>query len=331
MSEATLKILLTEPGDFSAVALAKLRTRFEVGSGPMPRDALRQRLGAYDAVFVRLAHRFDHDILRRSPRLAVIVTPTTGLNHIDIETAATAEISVLSLRGERAFLETIHATAELTWGLLLALARRLPAAGRHAAEGGWDRDRFKGIELAGRTLGIIGYGRLGARVAEYGRAFDMKILACDPTAELPGWASGRDLDILCAEADIVTLHVTSKPENRGLIGAKQFARMKPGALFINTARGDIVDERALLQALEEGGLAGAALDVLAAEYDPKAEPIADQLRRFARESGTLLLTPHVGGATYDSMARTEEFMVERLFAAMDRGEIRFRNVAASQP
>jgi D-3-phosphoglycerate dehydrogenase len=331
MPSRNLRLLITEPEDFSARALAHLRTRFQVDAGPLSRAALRDELGRSDVVFVRLAHRFDEEMVSRSRSLAVIVSPTTGLNHIDLTAAAERGVTVLSLRGERAFLETIRATAELTWGLILALARRIPAASRYAAAGGWDRDRFKGIELSGRTLGVVGYGRLGARVAHYGQAFAMKVTACDPTANLPDGISRRDLDALCAEADIISIHVTSKPENVGLIGERQLALFKPTALLVNTSRGDIIDERALLAALREGRIAGAALDVLAAEYDSRANEIADQLRRYARENDTLLLTPHVGGATYDSMARTEEFMVERLFAAMDRGEIHFRTGSASRP
>ena len=114
----------------------------------------------------------------------------------------------------------------------------------------------------------------------------MKVLACDPTADLPDGIDRRNLDALCTEADIITIHVTSKPENVGLIGERQFAEMKPTALFINTSRGDVVDERALLGALKGGRLAGAALDVLATEYDSDAEEMAEQLRNYARANDT---------------------------------------------
>ena len=152
----------------------------------------------------------------------------------------------------------------------------------------------------------------------------MRVLACDPIAGLPDGIERRDLDALCAEADIITVHVTSRPENIGLIGDRQFTAMKPTALFVNTSRGDIVNEGALLGALCAQRLAGAALNVVAAEYDAAAEDAAEGLRRYARAHDNLLLTPHIGGSTCDSMARTEEFMVERLFAAMDSGDIRIR-------
>ena len=301
-----------------------LQTRFRIDTGPLSRSALAEKIGAYDVVFVRLGHQVDRQMLNRAQNLAAIVSPTTGLDHIDLDAAAEQRIAVLSLRGERAFLKSIHATAELAWGLILALARHIHTATRHVADGGWERDQFKGIELAGRTLGVVGFGRLGARVAHYGSAFGMRVIACDHTVELPASVGRRDLNGLCSEADVISIHVPSSPENKGLVGERQFAVMKTTALFINTSRGGIVDERALLGALSEGRIAGAALDVLAAEYDEESVDIAEQLRRFAREQDRLIMTPHIGGATYDSMRHTEDFMVARLLEAVDRGEIRFR-------
>jgi D-3-phosphoglycerate dehydrogenase len=312
------RLLITEPQDFCPAALQRLETCFHVDLGPLTQQDLVDRVADYDALFVRLGHRLDRALLMQAGRLVVIVSQTTGLDHIDLEAAREQGIMVLSLKGERTFLDQIRSTAELTWGLLLALARHIPAAYAHVNAGGWDRERFKGVDLAGRTLGVLGYGRLGTMVADYGRAFGMRVLASDLTAEIPTSIEKCTLETLCREVDVLTVHIPSRPENQLLMGHAQFALMKPGALFINTSRGDVMDEAALLAALEEKRLAGAALDVLTEEFarDTRADA-SIRLRRYAASHDNLLITPHIGGATLDSMHKTETFMAERLLEAMD--------------
>lgn len=265
----------------------------------------------FDGMIVRLAHHFDAELLERCSRLRFLATPTTGLNHVDSDAAARLGISVLSLRGQREFLDTVHATAEHTWALLMALLRHVPAAHASVLRGEWDRNRFKACELNGKTLGVIGFGRLGSMISRYAKAFGMQIVAHDPNVVPPDEIAPLGLDDLFAVADVLVVLAAYTEQTHGLIRQHQLDHCLPGALLINTSRGEILDERALLAALQSGRLAGAALDVLCDEHLPLSQrPRSKALVDYARESGNLLITPHVGGATHESMRRTEEFIAK---------------------
>jgi D-3-phosphoglycerate dehydrogenase len=307
------KLLILEPDGFSSLAAAKLAAVFDLGFGPFDRAALLESIADCSGIMVRLAHRIDKEVIARAGRLSFIASPTTGLNHIDVAAAEQRGVAVLSLRGEREFLDTIHATAEHTWALLLTLLRNVPAAHRSVLDGAWDRDRFRAHELFGRTLGIIGYGRIGSKVANYGRAFGMTIAACDPFVAPPPDVRRVDLNELFAISDVISVHAPFSADTSGMIGAAQMASAARRPLFINTARGELVDEEALLAALREGIFAGAALDVLCGENMPAGVMEASSdLIDFARRNPRLILTPHIGGATFESMSRTEEFITGKI-------------------
>lgn len=305
------RILNAEPLDYSPEARAILQTLGEVVERPLDRAGLIEQLPDYHVLLVRLGHHVDRELLDAGRSLRAIVSATTGLDHIDVEDAHRRGIEVLSLRGETGFLSTIHSTAEHTWGLLLALQRRIVPAFMDVQRGNWDRDRYRGHELAGKRLGLLGLGRLGRRVARYGRAFDMQVGAYDPYAT--NWLEGihrfDDLAVLLAQSDVVSLHLPLTEQTENMIGPEQFAQMAAGSVLINTARGRVIDQDALLQALQQGRLAGAALDVLTGELgDIENHPLVD----YARHHANLLLTPHIGGATFEAMARTEVFMARKL-------------------
>lgn len=309
-----LRILNLEPSDYSPKAQAILAENFAVDNGPYTRAELINIIKDYDAIIVRLNHHIDDEILAAANKLKVIVTATTGLNHIDIEAANRRNIDILSLREEREFLDTIRATTEHTFALMLALIRRIPAAHADVLTGNWRRDEFKGIELSGRKLGVYGYGRLGAQVARLGLAFGMRVLVHDvgevKTSDQIKLVSREDLLKL---SDIISLHVSYNKQNDKLINKEAFSMMKPGVLFINTARGELVDEEALLNVLQRGHMAGAAIDVVQGENrDITPWVIHDPLVSYARHHSNLIITPHTGGATYDSMEKTEIFMAEKL-------------------
>lgn len=314
---APFKILNAEPLGYCAEAREILESFGAITDGPMTRDALAAAIGDYDAVIVRLGYKLDAEILARAGRLRAIVTATTGLNHVDLAEAERRGIAVLCLRGEREFLDNVFATAEHTWALLLSLLRHIPESSRDVVAGGWNRDRFKGRELNGRVLGVLGCGRLGVKVAGYGAAFGMEVLVSDVKAiDLSGFG-GKVRQVPAAElyarSDIVSLHVSYDESTHHLVGDEAFSAMKPGAVLVNTARGEVIDEAALLAALRSGKLSGAALDVLSGENsgDPRWRE-SDTLISYARENANLLITPHIGGATYDSMKKTEIFMAEKL-------------------
>lgn len=307
-------ILNAEPEGYSEPARAMLASFAEVREAALSRSALLKAISEADGLIVRLGHRVDEELLSAATRLRFVATATTGLNHIDLDAAARRGVAVLSLKGETAFLDTVTATAEHTWGLLLALVRHLPGALAQVLEGHWDRNRFKGRELSGLTLGIVGYGRLGRMVAGYGQAFRMRVLAADPhPISRDEGVTYLPLYELLAAADIVSLHVALDATTDGLVDGAAFGSMKPGAYLINTARGELLDEGALLAALESGRLAGAALDVLRDEI-PTAQscPVQHPLLAYALTHDNLLITPHIGGATHDAMRKTEVYMANKI-------------------
>jgi D-3-phosphoglycerate dehydrogenase / 2-oxoglutarate reductase len=313
MSGKRWKIVIAECGGFPAQALATLTEHADLALANVNRRDLLSAIEDADVLWVRLRHRIDAAVMAAGPRLRIIVTPTTGLNHLDVDEAERRGILVLSLRGEEAFLKDVRATAEHTVALILSLIRHVPAAVAHVQAGGWNRDQFKGRELYAKTVGVVGYGRLGRIVARYLSAFDARILVADPHLE----ATSTEPDVtpvslhdLLPQADIVTMHVNLCERTRGLFGPREFALMKPGSWFINTARGELVDEDALVDALQSGRLAGAALDVLSHEG---SGDISDYpLVAYAREHDNLIITPHVGGCTVESMEKTELFLANRL-------------------
>jgi D-3-phosphoglycerate dehydrogenase len=311
------RILNLEPDNYSTEALAILQSLGRVDGGPLTRRELLERIGDYEIIIVRLAHQVDREIVGRTTRLKVIVTATTGLDHIDVAYAEAKNIKVLSLHGETEFLRSIPATAEHTWALLLALVRQIPAAFQSVLAGEWERDRFKGHDLAGKTLGILGLGRIGEMVACYGQAFDMRVVAYDPYRKdwLPGVERASSQSELLGQSQVLCVHVPLNEETENLLGAAELAQLPPGAILVNTARGQIIDEATLLSALEQGHLAGAALDVLGEER--AADPNRSLLVQYARSHNNLLITPHIAGATSESMAATEVFMARKLRAYLE--------------
>jgi D-3-phosphoglycerate dehydrogenase len=318
MTQTPLRILNLEPAGYSVQARRTLEALGEVTDGPLARSRLLDDVGAYDVLIVRLGHRIDREILDRARCLKVVVSATTGLDHIDLECAASRGIAVLSLRGEIDFLRGIPATAEHTWALLLALARGLPAAVQSVLAGEWDRDRFRGRQLARKRLGLLGLGRIGEQVARYGLAFGMQAAAYDPFRA--GWIEGVEqaasLPALLARSEVLSIHVPLDGQTTGLIGEAELACLPPGALLVNTSRGRVLDEAALLRALESGRLGGAALDVLADE-DPSGLG-SSALVAYARRRPNLVITPHLGGATHESMAAAEVFMASKLKEYLER-------------
>ncbi len=243
-------IMLTEPDGYSSEALGIYQALGEVELGPFNRREILERVGRIHVIVIRLGHQIDNEVICRGKKLQMIVSPTTGLDHIDMEAAERQKIEVISLKGETEFLRGIPATAELSWGLLLAAMRHIPAAAVSASQGVWDRDQFIGQDLKGKMLGIIGLGRIGEKVANYGLAFGMNVEAWDPYRE--GWMQrvkkADSLESLLANCNVLMVHVPLKPETLDLIGKKQFEAIKPGTVLVNTSRGGIVNEDELIKA-----------------------------------------------------------------------------------
>jgi len=253
-------------------------------------DALPDLDGLVEAT-TRL--RIDTDLLETAEHLRIISVAGTGADHIDRDAAARRGVEVRTLVEDRDLLEELDPTAEHTWGLVLACARQSHAAAQHVLDGGWERERFPGLLLGGSRLGIVGLGRIGRKVAAYAQAFGMEVIAHDVHRDerWPTHVARVDLEDLFATSDIVSIHVPLDATTTGMVGRPLLSQMRSGALLINTSRGAVIDERALADALTQGPIAGAALDVLGLEPPGDDHPLLALARRDPR----LFITPHLGG------------------------------------
>jgi len=305
-----VKVRILEPDEFPEAALNLLREVAQVELGP----PLTEPDHLVEAVFVRLARRLGPELTVLYPNLRWIVSPTTGLDHIACQHFAAEGVEVISLRGRTDFLDRIHATAELTIALALALYRDLPAADQAVRSGHWNRYPHKGRELHGKTVLILGYGRIGRLVAPLYEAFGCKVLAHDRLPDRVPLNMRCDFPDDLAEADVLSVHLPLDSSTQGLVDAAMLKRLPPRAVVINTSRGEVIDQNYALQALEQGSLLGAALDVLKGEPDPVDEELRDALERLG---GKLLVTPHIGGFTYESLAAVELYITQVFLNSRD--------------
>ncbi len=309
---ARLRLALLESQDFSKSARDKMETLFDVSVFDSPQPPLEELFHNFDILWFRFGLQLPADRLKTfmSVRTRFFVIPVTCANHVDESQARRLGIELLTLKSENDFLKEIYATAELTLGLLLALLRHIPSSVEDAKKGNWNRDHFRGREIHGKTVGLIGVGRLGRMMASTLSALGARVLGFDlsPQKDLSG-IEWLDLDTLLSRSDIISIHLSLNESTRKFMNSERFSLMKTGAYFVNTSRGEIVDETALLEALESKRLAGAALDVLDSEAIFSAN---HPLACYARKSSRLILSPHIGGNTFESFEKTEFFMLQKL-------------------
>ena len=285
-------VLIAE--ELSPAAVAQLESDFDVRyADGADRSALLAALAEADAVIVRSATRIDDEALAHAPRLRVVARAGVGLDNVDVEAATRAGVMVVN-----APTSNIVSAAEHAVGLLLAVARNLPQAAASLRGGQWQRSAFTGVELQGKVAGILGLGRIGVLVAERLASFGMRLIAYDPY--VPATRAAQlgvrlaSLDELLAEADFITVHLPKNPETVGLIGDRELHRVKPEVRIVNAARGGIVDEHALALALKEGRVAGAGIDVFAAE-PATGHPLLD--------FPAVVATPHLGASTSEAQEK----------------------------
>ena len=313
-----MKVIIAEPKDFSEEVKDSLESFFNLTVKNLKSDELEHAFCHFDVFWFRLGFQIDRTLIEMSNRrVKYIVTPVTGLNHIDTVACAEHGVRIISLKGEFEFLKEVRATAEHTLLLTLALLRKLVPALENTMSGSWDREPFKGNEIFKKTVGIIGFGRLGKIVCDYYKALGAKILIYEknPNAELLTSSELVDLDTLLRESDIVSLHINFLPENIEFFSARHFSLMKPSAVFINTARGKLVNAEALKNALINGEISGAALDVIYDEFDLSNSPELELLT--SKKLTNLIITPHIGGNTWESFDKTEKFIYNKLIKAIN--------------
>ena len=300
-----MNILIAEPIAPAAVELFRTVPGWNtIVSNP---KEYSQCLPEADALLVRSAVQVTAAVLEKAPRLRVIGRAGVGVDNVDLDAATQAGVLVMNTPGGNAI-----SVAEHTLALMLGMARHIPQANVSTRAGKWEKKKFLGNELRGKTLGIVGLGSIGREVVKRARAFEMRILAHDPyvTAKIAEdfGAELADLPALYAASDYITLHVALTPETTRMLSRQAFAQMKAGVRIVNCARGELVDEEALLEAMQSGKVADAALDVFASEPVPAAYPL------FASEG--VLATPHIGGSTEEAQeivgVRIAEQVVEYL-------------------
>ncbi|HEV3156592.1 MAG TPA: phosphoglycerate dehydrogenase [Candidatus Baltobacteraceae bacterium] len=294
---STSRVIVAEPFAESGLAVLREHGIEVVSCIGKPREALCAALAEADGLIVRSETRVDRDLLRAGPRLSVVARAGVGVDAIDVEAATSAGIVVLNTPGAN-----MLAATEQTFALMLGLVRHLPAANASLRANIWDRKPFIGTELHGKTLGIIGLGRIGSSVAVRASAFGMKLLAHDPFISRSRAESFNaeliSLEELLGRSDIVTLHVPLNAQTLGMIDAEKLALLRPHARLINCARGGVIDEAALLAALDAGVLAGAAIDVVAKE-PPPAGGTGSRLHQHPK----VVASPHLGGSTHEALER----------------------------
>lgn len=307
-----LRILVTEPEYFTPASLCTMRKVGIVRAERLSRKKLLEAVRDVDVLVVRIETKVDASLIKRAKNLKCVVSATTGLNHIDTVLLKKRGIPLFSLTGAHSVPTAEHAIA-----LLFSVARKIPWANAYMARGRWKRWEFMGTELAGKTLGVFGIGRIGAQVAKRAGALGLYVIAHDP------YVSAREVKARGArkvgwreflrKSDFISLHAPLTRETHNMFSSSAFTAMKPSAILINTARGAIVKENALLSALLRRKIKSAAMDVYPEEPLAPSSP----LRRYARTHENLILTPHIAASTHEAVGRASMHsaeMIKRFFA-----------------
>jgi D-3-phosphoglycerate dehydrogenase len=309
-------VLIADSVDPAAVELLRQASGITVTApGGMSRADVLAAIPSADALVIRSATTADAELLAAAPNLKVIARAGVGVDNVDLPAATRQGIVVMNTPDGNTI-----ATAEHAFGLMLALARHIPDSEISMRGGKWDRKSFMGVELRGKTLGIIGFGRIGRAVAKRALAFEMTVITADPyiaadVAEDFG-VELVDLDTLYARADFITLHSVITDETRGMINAASLSKMKRGVRIVNAARGALIDERALAEAIASGQVAGAALDVYSAEPPPADHPLVGL--------PGVVHTPHLAASTADAQINVAIDAAQLVLDALQKGE--YRNV-----
>lgn len=308
------RILVADPIAEDGVERLRTAGHVDVATG-LPREELIARIGEYDALVVRSETKVTAEVFEAATRLRVVGRAGVGVDNIDLDAATRHGVLVLNAPTGNTLAAAEHAIA-----MMCALARNVPAADASMRAGKWERSKFMGFELRDKTLGLLGLGKIGFEVARIaGQGLQMRVIACDPlvTPERAEQAGVElvDLDKLVRESDVLSVHVPLTDQTRGVINAERLAQMKPGARLLNVARGGIIDERALADALRDGHIAGAAVDVFT------KEPIADD--NPLRSAPNLVLTPHLGASTVEAQYNVAYDVADQIASVLSGGAARY--------
>ena len=307
------KILLTDGLEENGKAILGASGEVDDKSG-ISADDLLTIIGEYDALIVRGRTKVTAAVFDAGKKLKVVGRAGVGVDNIDLAAAKTHNVTVVNSP-----LATTVAVAELTMSLLLSIVREIPRADASMKSGKWLKKEFEGHELFGKTLGVMGYGRIGSAVAARAKAFEMKILAYDPliTAEeiKQRGAEPVSMDELLEKSDLITMHMPLTADSRSLLNTEAFAKMKKGVYIVCAARGGVIDETALLEALNSGQVSGAALDVFTAEPPGESDLVSHP---------RVIDTPHIGAQTVEAQFRAANDIAEEVVNALNEKPLRWK-------
>lgn len=313
MGNQPLHTLVAETLNFSPEAIQGLKALGNVTLKNIEKSELTEALATYDVFWFRLKFRIEEKDFPTDTKTRFILCPVTGLDHIDLEACERRGVQVLALKGEVDFLKQVRATAEHTLGLTLSLLRKVPQAVSSVNNNVWDRDLFKGQEIYGKKVGILGVGRLGTITAGFFKAFGAEVYGYDIKDFDSSICNKVDsIEELFSRVDILSVHVAYNENTHHLVTAELLNKMKPSAMLINTARGGVINSDALVTSLQNKTIAGAALDVIEDEYNTSN----NKLIAYAKQNDNLIITPHIGGNTYESFTKTELFLLNKLKTAL---------------
>ncbi len=311
MSSITQKFQILVSDRFNSDAFVRLTTqaRFAVSRATSP-ELASDDLSLVEGLIIRSRTPITRALLSRAPKLKVIVTSTSGFDHIDLSLTTERQIVVMFTPEANA-----ASAAELTWGLVLACARKLPWAQRAVETGDWSREQLMGTQLSGKTYGVIGLGRIGSRVATIAQAFGLKTIAYDPYQDEDQFKRFQcervGLDELLKLSDVISCHVPATKETHHMISKMALIEGNDGRLFVNTSRGNIIAETVLVEALDEGWIGACGLDVF------EREPLAQESKLLKR--GNVVVTPHIGATTNEAFRAASFEAAEKMIAFAERG------------
>ena len=281
----------------------------------LDQEDLLKEISDYDILVIGLGLDINKKIIDKAKNLVVIATATTGLDHIDLEYTKKKNIEVVSLKGEDKFLDSISGTAELSFGLMICLMRLIVPSFNSMMNYQFNREKFRGHNLSGNTLGVVGLGRLGKLMVKYAKAFNMRVIAYDPYEDKDVFENNNcelvSFETLLKDSDVISIHVHLNEETEGMFNIDTFQNMKKSAYLINTSRGKIVNENELLNALENRNIAGYATDVLADEMNLINNFNNNALVKYAKNNDNCLILPHTGGMTFESREATDVFITKK--------------------
>ena len=312
------KKLLVSSVDLDALPdiIKKLKKKFVLKFSKNSRVKTIKLIANADYYLASAGIQVDSYFLNRCNKLKEIISPSTGTDHLDLKEIKKRKIKITTIKNEFKLLNSFTATSELAFGLMLNIQRKIIKASQSASDGYWAREMYAGTQLYGKTLGILGLGRLGSISAKIGKGFGMKVLATDIKNKKISGVKMVNIKNLFRRSDIITIHIHLNDKTKNLVNKNFLKLMKPHSILINTSRGAIINEKDLLESLRLKKIAGAGLDIVVGEWLDQKKLKNHKLISYSRKNSNLLIVPHIGGSTYESISGARRFVCNKILKSL---------------